>query len=372
MLAQDVDEHDDKAWSPYPSKLMFLLDTIDNLPRLRISSSIMKVILWLLRVCGIRDVPSYKALRKVQEDIQKDAGIPTLHRKSPQGHTFSFNDPRALIANVSATDIPSSIRDSPITKDWSNPLISPYIRVYPVIPRNGIVSEIWHAAKWRHEMDRHLLSPMYASSDRHYYIDEPAQLKDSRMVIPVRWLENEEDGEIWADAWSICHDDDVSSFHGYRHFLPVPQLLATVNDTEIIQIRANDLRKNFLDLMDNDQVPRWNAATITSGHPQRMPNPDRALAQGNPLYTSFIDVFGDDVSGNKSKSWNKHWNVYITHRNLPRQLLQQNYNIRFVSTSPYASVPEQFHGIQEIIRSVIQRAVLTQTRTHVTHGQINT
>jgi len=44
-----------------------------------------------------------------------------------------------------------------------------------------------------------------------------------------------------------------------------------------------------------------------------MPNPDHALAEGDPLYTSWIDVFGDDVSGNRSKSWNKHWNIYFSY-----------------------------------------------------------
>lgn len=61
----------------------------------------MKVILWLLRECGVQDVPSYNLLRKVQERIRSDRGIETLHGKSPTGNIFSFNDPRTIIANVS-------------------------------------------------------------------------------------------------------------------------------------------------------------------------------------------------------------------------------------------------------------------------------
>jgi len=89
------------SWFPYSSKLSFLLDTVDNLPRLRISSSQMKVILWLLHEVGVKGVPSFSSLRKMQKALKDERVVPTIHLKSPKGNTFSFNDPRAMIANVS-------------------------------------------------------------------------------------------------------------------------------------------------------------------------------------------------------------------------------------------------------------------------------
>ncbi|KAG5649389.1 hypothetical protein H0H81_004167, partial [Sphagnurus paluster] len=282
-------------WFPYPSKVIFLLDTIDNLPRLRMSGSLMKVVLWLLRELGVKHVPSFDALRKAQKGLQKKNGIPTVQWKSPKGNAFSFNDPCILVTN-----------------DWSNPKVVPYIRPYPVIPKDGVISEIWHARKWRHDCDRHILSPMWDGGNQHYYIDEPARLRNGKLVIPVRWVADESSGEVWADAWEIVVNKETT--------------LATILDERIITIKSKDLLENFLNLEDTDSVPSWCPKTIDAGHATRIPNPDRKLAEGDPLYSSFIDLFGDDVSGNRSKSWNKHWNIYMGHRNLPRKLLQQQFH----------------------------------------------
>ena len=77
-----------------------------------------------------------------------------------------------------------------------------------MIPPDGVISEVYHAQKWRKDVDRHMLSPMYDGGSSHYYIDELARLKNGDFVIPLRWLEDNE-GNVLADAYTVTLDDEV-------------------------------------------------------------------------------------------------------------------------------------------------------------------
>ncbi|KAF7342693.1 hypothetical protein MSAN_02027200 [Mycena sanguinolenta] len=218
-----------------------------------------------------------------------------------------MNDPRVIVA-----------------QDWTNPTTRKLIQLYPEIPHDGVIREIWHAQKWHKNMDLDILSPMYAAGATHYYVNEVACLNNGNFVIPIRWGE------------------------------------ASIADQKPIFICANDLKDNYYDLAAAHKLPKWEATAIEAGHPARMPNPKRVIAAGRPLYSSLVDYFSDDVSGNKSKSWNKHWNAYMTHRNLPRKLLQQEFHVHFISTSPNASVSEQFYEFKQAVEETHSSPVIVE------------
>ncbi|KAF7352112.1 hypothetical protein MVEN_01174200 [Mycena venus] len=171
-----------------------------------------------------------------------------------------------------------------------------------------------------------------AGNGIHYYIHEVAKLDDGRFVIPFRWLKV--DNVMHADAYTV-EVNDQNRAHIKKN---------------TIRVSASLLSSNFLDLESRNQVPAWSDTTIADGYPARMPNPLRMVANGDPFYTILVDYFSDDVSGNRSKAWNKHWNAYMTNRSLPRELLQHEFYIHFISTSQHASVPEQFKEFQKQIK----------------------
>jgi hypothetical protein len=81
-----------------------------------------------------------------------------------------------------------------------------------------------------------------------------------------------------------------------------------------------------------------------------MPNPMRKLVpEGYDLYDVHLSTWFDDVSGNQSKQYNKHFVGYAANTNLPGQLLQQEFFVEYLSNSQHASSLEQLSAIKDLV-----------------------
>ncbi|THU81998.1 hypothetical protein K435DRAFT_823322 [Dendrothele bispora CBS 962.96] len=282
-----------------------LLDIIDNLPRLRLSTAHFKLILWLLNQAGVQHVPSYDAFRKTQEELTSMCASEPVHCVSSVGNHFYVNDPRETIK-----------------QQFANPEVAQHFNFYPEETDESI-SEVWQAERWK-EYDPSDLTPMYSSNGKQFYINEVAMLHDDRLVIPLLWVKRH--GILHADCNMVDIDNDGR----------------WIRDTTVHSIPAEQFVLNYLEVIGTLEIQKipW----------KEMPNPKRKLVdEDEDLYVVMIPIWADDVSGNKSKQYNKHINLYMENSNLPARLLQQEYFVNFLSTSPHASSPEQFSEIRKIV-----------------------
>ncbi|KAJ7466179.1 hypothetical protein B0H11DRAFT_1733316 [Mycena galericulata] len=297
---------------------MCYLDILDNLPRLRLSSSQLKMILWIMSQCGAKDVPSFNAFRAMQVHIRKMTGVRSEAHKSDLGNLFYVNDIRDLIA-----------------KDFANPEVAPHIQKYPEDVAGGPISEIWQvkAGRW-HDIPLDALTPSILIKYHRYYIHEVAELLDGRWVIPALWIVV--NGKTFADCWIAESNVSVHP--------------------DVTRISLDEFSFN------QETLERRLGTTITfhgTFYAENIPNQFRAIDNGEDLFTVWVPVWADDVSGARSKQYQKHLNVYTANANLPGQLLQQEYFVRFVCTSPHAGALEQLKVVVDQVKSTHKKPVRT-------------
>ncbi|KAI0747423.1 hypothetical protein BC629DRAFT_1685614 [Irpex lacteus] len=270
-----------------------------------------------MNACGTPDVPSFSALRRVQTKLTSEMGLKSTRHVSTLGNEF-YNNGAAQTYRL----------------DWANPLVRPHIR--PYVEVSSRVSEIYQAQRLHNE-DVDLLQLMWAdftsASHRHFYIKEVARTCDGRFVIPMKWLciiDDQSNIERYcADAYIVKYDASSGTAH--------------IEDQELVRIPASDLVDNYLDLEGQSLNFCFDQAAPAWAH--NMPHPVRLEAKGRRTFTLGVMGWADDVSGNRSKQYNAHTNVYTANSSLPHRKLQQEYFIHFSSTSQHAGALEQLDGL---------------------------
>ncbi|KAG8696148.1 hypothetical protein FRC09_008704 [Ceratobasidium sp. 395] len=306
-------------WCPYKSKIMFLLDLLDSIPRLRLSSEHLKLIMWVMEEAGCNNMPKFSELRETQNQLRKACAITSHHYRSSQGNHFEMLDIPQLIG-----------------RDFSNPLLAPHLVYYPEDSGNEL-SESWQAEKWRDRVPLEDLTPTYADGSKMYYVNELARLHDGRYVIPQRWITRNK--VLTADCRLVDWQEDEGDT-GLR-----------VSE-EIVSINAKAFASNYFDLVEHMTPSQYQFTASSQEFQDKMPNPLRKLAgDSEELVTCFIKPWCDDVSGGRTKQYQPHNNIYVAHANLPGHLLNQEYCVRFASTATHASSVEQFEAIKKQLDS---------------------
>ncbi|KAJ6624579.1 hypothetical protein B0H10DRAFT_2162183 [Mycena sp. CBHHK59/15] len=327
---QDIEEDDPLFCRSKFYHQAFLTDVLFSSPRLRFSRAQQKAVLSWARDLGAA-VPSYNKFRQTQDVLLAEVGDPTKRQESGHGNVWYLND----------------IGDS-IKKDMSNPFTRSGMTLYPE-DRGNKLGEVWHGDKMLRDIPDHLLSPTIRHNGTIYYVNELVKCSDGSWFLPKRWLTRSGRKGIQMYVAGRFHLQFLT------HLLQDGSLLVQEESPNVVEVSSFQL--NFLQILDGTSGIYPLAAT-SDKFAQEMLHPLRSKAKSRMVYSIPLAVFIDDVSGNKSKQWNKHFSCYMSNGALPRTKLENEFHVRFVGTSPFASPLEIMQGVRSSIEEAFAEPIV--------------
>ncbi|KAI6149213.1 hypothetical protein BKA82DRAFT_4013861 [Pisolithus tinctorius] len=276
-----------------------------------------QVILWGLSVLSIDNILSTRTLKDLDNLLQSQYGIPSVHYQGLLGHVYYVNHLPSIVAQI-----------------------CPHICHYPE-DAGGRLEQAWQASRWLHEIDPSIAMPMICKGWQDFYVFELTKLTDGMMVVPEHWYTKPSDSqtsfkvEYWALVWRahavmnshtsgyIVHTYDTINVPATQLLLSFPHLLQTYEMDHQADL-CNIIGHRF----DKNKGPWWHAQV-----------------QGCRVLNYMMWLYCDDTSGNVSKKWNKHNLFLIIAAGLPHVMVHKESNIHFLAMSNIATLLEMLDGI---------------------------
>ncbi|KAI6003459.1 hypothetical protein F5J12DRAFT_906149 [Pisolithus orientalis] len=315
------------AWFLWPNKQTCILDILQHLLHLLFSDVQLQVILWRLAILRVDNVPSTKTLKDIDNSLQAQYRIPSVHYQGVLSHIYYVNH------------LPSII-----TQEMVNLHICPHIHHYPE-----------DAGGWLYEIDPTVATPMIHKGHQDFYVFELAKLMDGTMVIPKHWYTKPSalltsppfELEYWACTWQ-AHPIMNGHMCGY-----------VIHTYDTIKVPVSSLLLSFPHLLQmhqiNGQPDMCNIIGVyeTRGHgvlPWTLTDPVvgniwHMHVKGHHVLSYMIWLYCDNTSSNMSKKWNKHNLFLFTAAGLPHSLVHKESNIHFLTMSNIAPPLEMLDGI---------------------------
>ncbi|KAH9894129.1 hypothetical protein C8Q73DRAFT_826736 [Cubamyces lactineus] len=280
---------------------------------------------------GAKNVPSLYALKKVADNVEEIVGKPTIKVVSGTGDIFYMN----------------KVHDA-IAKDYGNPLTRLSMSDYPRDGGKGM-SQVQNGKKMLLDLPSELSSPAVRINGQIFFVDELLRCHDGSFFIPERFFY-----AATAEPGSSLGSETAPLISEELHALGRQSGFQVAEERVIVPTSAFNLSYEQLRQLGDLECGFPDSANV---YASKMPNPWRAKAQGRMVYGVPLIIFMDDVSGNVSKQWNKHHVIYMSNANLPREMLEKEFCVRFVTSSPHASPMELMAAMRESIQNASETGV---------------
>ncbi|KAF8840259.1 hypothetical protein BDN67DRAFT_880617, partial [Paxillus ammoniavirescens] len=313
---------------PFPSKAHFITSLLFGSARLPFSDIQKKAVHDWARELGVQDLPSLHALKKCQDEIEKCVGHPTEQVKSMNGNVFYINNIGKAIA-----------------KDYANPLTCYAMEDYPE-DTGSCMSQVFNGEKMLLEV----LSPPAARVEgKIYFVDELLQERSGTYFIPEHFF--------YASYQASSDPSEPEKLYALGQEVERTSAGFIVNDEQVI-IPTSEFSRSFEDISANPGELQCGLTESSARFAKLEANPLRAKSQGRMVRAVPLIIFMDDVSGNISKQWNKHHTIYMSNANLPREMLEKEFCIQFVTGSPHAAPMELMQAMKDSICKAAESGII--------------
>ncbi|KAH7903987.1 hypothetical protein BJ138DRAFT_1019772 [Hygrophoropsis aurantiaca] len=328
----------DSPFYPWTSESHFLTALLFGSARLPFSDAQKKAVLHYTKALGGKNVPSLDAYKKSQERITKLVGAPTEQVTAKSGNIFYINDVGKAI-----------------TKDYANPLTRYAMQDYPE-DEGGGMSQVFGGEKLLLELPS---PPAVRVGDTIFFVNELLQESSGEYFIPERFFLASYKSTSPATPVS-CDPEPSSAKELYALGRVVERTSAgfIVQDDRVI-VPTSSFSRSFEDISTSDGELECGLTESSAKFAELKPNPLREKAKGWMVYNVPLIIFMDDVSGNISKQWNKHHAIYMSNANLPREMLEKEFFVRFVTSSPHAALMELMAAMKKSICRATESGIVT-------------
>ncbi|KAF8871236.1 hypothetical protein BD779DRAFT_1478341 [Infundibulicybe gibba] len=326
-LGIDGDIHQDSADGGVGREPLASLGSLEGKPTYPWPSMEKKAVLKWAKAMGAPTVPSLGSLKKCQENIKNIVGDSTEKITSPAGNVFYLNKISQAIA-----------------MDYANPITRLAMSDYP--RDDGVkMSDHFSGEKMLFDIPEDVATPS---------VSVGGECSNGRYFIPQRFFYTKSES-----VYGTAHNPDVD---------PEWLLSATgfnvewceagfIVDEDLVVTPVDDFWHSFKEISTSAEF----ACRFTASSEKwatKMPHPMRQKAQGRRVISVPLIVFMDDVSGNISKQWNKHHAIYMSNGNLPREMIEKEFCVRFVTSSPHASPMELMTAMKDSIAKAYESGVV--------------